>query len=85
MEFWLSLFIILWYCYLGSKIVQLESEINVLEDFAIKNSCSKCLKRYENSSDLITCPKCSIINYCSNDCLVRNLRYVLHILIFSGE
>lgn len=58
---------------LGSKIVQLESEINVLEDFAIKTHCSRCLKHSENSTDLISCSKCSIMKYCSKSCLVRNL------------
>lgn len=58
---------------LGSRLVQLESEINVLEDFAIKNHCSKCLKRSDNPTDLISCFKCSIMKYCSDSCLVRIL------------
>lgn len=59
---------------LGSKLVKLESEINVIEDFAIKSHCSKCLKLSENPSDLITCPKCSIMKYCSQSCLVSYLK-----------
>ena len=57
---------------LGSKLVRLESEINVLEDFAIKNHCSKCLKICENPIDLISCSKCLIMKYCSQSCQVIN-------------
>lgn len=58
---------------LGSKLVCLQSNINVLEDFALKNYCSNCLKHFSTDEIKCTikCSKCSIMTYCSDkSCLV---------------
>ena len=65
------LFIVLYF--IGCKLVQVQSEINVLEDFAIKDYCSNCLK---HSANLYPCPSCSVMKYCSSECIV-NLEYFL--------
>lgn len=52
---------------LGSKFGHVKSVVNVLDDFAIKDHCANCLKDFEK---LTSCPICSIMKYCSNDCMV---------------
>jgi hypothetical protein len=53
---------------LGDALVKVKASVSVLDDFAIKEFCSHCMKIL--NSDFLCCSKCPIMKYCNLDCLV---------------